>query len=159
MPPPFPTCGFELPAASPPTPGPRRCACRAVCVAASQCSRNALRRPGTRGNYDRAGCTTARRNRPPALAGSLPYGCARVRDPGTHDAIHLARSRNTPLVRASGCYQHRRGVLLDAPTAGALPGKPLSGGKEWSQGWVPLTEGRRWYALGSKALASTGLGQ
>ena len=149
----------------------------------SRYSRSAPHRPGTRDSYGQVPSTTAPRDRPPALTGFLLCGCARARCPGTPDAIHSSRSRITPLVRASGCYQRRRGVLLDAPTAGALPGKLLSCGKEWSQGWdpesfcedrepgeakpegrpsrpsfwVPLTEGRRWYALGGKVLASTDL--
>ena len=55
---------------------------------------------------------TERRDRPLALAGSLPFDYARAQDPGTHDAIHLTRSRITPLVRASGCVNTAEAFYL-----------------------------------------------
>ncbi len=174
MPPPFPTCEHVLPGASPPTRERRRCACRAACGAASRCSRSAPHRPKTPGSYGRAGCTTEQRGRLPALAGSLPQDCARARCPGTHDAIHLSRSRITPLVQAPGCCRTAGAFAIEPLQQELCLGSPKSGGEERSQGWapesfakqtrralakpasfwVPLTEGRRWYAMGGKALAS-----
>jgi hypothetical protein len=43
-------------------------------------------------------------------AGSRPPGCARARDPGSRDALHLARSQVTSCGPGPGVLDHRRGV-------------------------------------------------
>ena len=95
MPPPFPTCGLTLPVASPPTPKPRRCACKAACDAASRCSRSDSCQPKKPGNCDQAHCTTAQTNRPMTWAGFRPHDYAKARRPDTHDAIHWIYSKES----------------------------------------------------------------